>query len=251
LGEGFIRRADVSSGPPPLAVLLRGGRGGEVRLKLYLSMALLAVSPPYNLPVIPAWSWAELLDLPDPEHNGARRVNEAIGWLVEHRLVVSDRRRGVSGAVRLLSQSGTGDPYARPAGGGRYVKLPLGVWRDGWIVRLSGAALGLLIILLDLQGGRTKPQWISPSVARARYDLSADTWTKGVRELRCLGIVSVSRVSQGGFLDYRRLRNAYWVNEQALQGQEGNKSTRRAGRRTAPRSRSSAKAQAATVTARS
>jgi hypothetical protein len=107
------------------------------------------------------------------------------------------------------------------------VKLPLGLWREEWIVRLSGTALGLLTILLDLQGGRTKHQWISPSVARARYDLSADTWTKGVRELQRVGIVSVSRVAQGAFLDHRRLRNAYWANEEVRQDDDETENTRR------------------------
>src|SRR6185437_12687638 len=45
--ESFIRRENAASAPPPpLTQLLRGRQGGEVRLKLYLTMSLLAVSAP-------------------------------------------------------------------------------------------------------------------------------------------------------------------------------------------------------------
>src|SRR6266849_395513 len=71
LAKSFVRRKETSDPPPPLALLLRGGQGGEVRLKLYLTMSLLAVSAPYDIKPIPARSWAEALGLDDPERNGA------------------------------------------------------------------------------------------------------------------------------------------------------------------------------------
>jgi len=216
--ESFIRRDDASDPPPPLARLLRGGQGGEVRLKLYLTMSLLAVSPPFDIGPVPARSWAEALGLDDPARNGARRVSDAIDWLAGHKFLVAERRQGTPGSVRLLSQDGLGGLYKRPTPGGRYVRLPLGLWDEGWIVRLSGTALALLIVLLDLQGGRAQPQWISPGPARRRYDLSPDTWTKGLKELKALDLVSVSKRTQGDIFDYRRMRNAYWVDEEKLRG---------------------------------
>jgi hypothetical protein len=218
LAEPFIRREDASDPPPPLARLLRGGQGGEVRLKLYLTMSLLAVSPPFDIGPIPARSWAEALGFDDPGRNGARRVSDAIDWLAGHKFLVAERRQGTPGSVRLLSQDGLGGLYKRPTPSGRYVRLPLGLWDDGWIVRLSGTALALLIVLLDLQGGRAQPQWISPAPARRRYDLSPDTWTKGLKELNALDLVSVSRRTQGDIFDYRRMRNAYWIDEEKLSG---------------------------------
>lgn len=219
LPEAFLRRRDGQAPPPPLAQMVRGGRGGEVRLKLYLTMALLAVSPPYDIKTaIPARSWAETLDLSDPDHLGARRVSDAIRWLTDHRFIISERVRGAPGPVRLLSQAGTGDQYVRPSGAKeRYVRIPLGLWRNGWIVVLSGAALAILIILLDMQSGRSTAQWLSPRVARGRYDLSPETWTKGVRELAEHGIVKVKRRPQGAIFDYKRMRNAYWVLEGRLE----------------------------------
>jgi hypothetical protein len=216
LSEPFIRRRNLSDPPPRLTILMRGGQGGEVRLKLYLTMALVAVSPPYDIPPIPARSWAAALGLDDPDHNGARRINDAIGWLAEHDFLISERRRGTPGRVRLLSQSGTGAPYTRPITTGRYVRLPLGLWDQGWIVRLSGTALALLIVLLDMQSGRGEAQWIAPAQARRRYDLSPDTWTKGIHELQAVGLVTVRKRPQGDFFDFRRMRNSYWVHDEVL-----------------------------------
>lgn len=240
LAESFVRREDASGPPPPLALLLRGGQGGEVRLKLYLTMALLAVSPPFDIRgPIPARSWAAALGLDDPEHNGARRISDAIYWLAKHKFLVAERRQGTPGSVRLLSQDLLGNTYQRPTPSGRYVQLPLGLWDQGWIVRLSGTALAILIVLLDLQGGRAQPQWISPSQARRRYDLSPDTWTKGIKELKALDLLSVSRRTQGDIFQYQRMRNAYWVGEEMLRGPDNPQRGRR--RRPARQTRTTGK----------
>jgi hypothetical protein len=217
LARSFVRRENTPEAVPPLALLLRGGQGGEVRLKLYLTMLLLAVQPPFDIrDSFPARSWAAALGLDDPARKGARRIGDAISWLAEHKFIVTERRRGTPGSVRLLSQDLSGDPYERPAPGVGYVSLPLGIWDKGWIVRLSGTALVMLIVLLDMQGGRTQPQWISPPQARRRYDLSADTWTKGLKELRALDLVTVTRRPQGNIFNHQRVRNAYWVHEELL-----------------------------------
>jgi hypothetical protein len=198
-------------------------------------MLLLAVSAPYNITdPIPARYWAQALGIDDPEGNGARRVNDAIDWLDKHQFLVSERRRGAPGPVRLLSQKGTGTAYARPTMAAGYVNVPLGLWKHGWIARLSGTALALLIVLIDVQAGRADPQWISPARARERYDLSPDTWTKGVRELKAFSLVSVSKRPQGDVFDYRRLRNAYLVRDEAFQDpqtESARPARRRPGRR--------------------
>lgn len=230
LAQAFVRRAHPEDPAPPLTRLMRGGQGGEVRLKLYLTMSLLAVRTPFDIPPVPARSWAEALGLDDPDRNGARRVSDAIDWLAENKLLIAEGRQGTRGAVRLLSQDGLGDPYVRPTPANRYVRLGLGLWHDGWIVRLSGTALALLIVLLDLQGGRAQSQWISPAQARRRYDLSPDTWTKGLKELTELELVTISRRIQGDFFDHRRMRNAYWVEDHKLRGPDtllGSRSRRR------------------------
>ena len=215
--ELFIRRADQSLDVPPLALLLRGGQGGEVRLKLYLTMLLLAVRPPFDIrEPVPARSWAAALGIPDPENRGARRVGDAITWLAEHKFLETERRQGAPGAVRLLHSDLSGHPYVRPTERERYITLPLGLWEQGWIARLSGTALALMIVLLDMQSARTEPQWISPAQARRRYDLSPDTWSKALKELTAFELVTILRRPQGGEFNYQRMRNAYWVRTDLL-----------------------------------
>jgi len=212
LAKDFIRRDDGQ--PPPLATLMRGGRGGEVRLKLFLSMNLLAVRDPFDVRPLPARVWAEMLNLPNPETNGARRVNEAITWLQRHKLIsIDDRRPGQPPRVYLRSHIGNGEPYSRPRS--TWVNLPVTFWKNGWIVRLSGRALALLLILLELVGGRDPQQgaYVRPDKARFQYGLSEDTWSRGVKELKEAGLIIVTREKHGELWDFVRLRNKYRVND--------------------------------------
>src|SRR4051812_10693607 len=87
----FTRRGIYSSKPPPLAQLLRGGRGGEVRIKLYLCLNLIATARPYRLIGMPARVWAEAIGLPDPSGNGARRIADALDSLSDSKLIHIDR----------------------------------------------------------------------------------------------------------------------------------------------------------------
>src|SRR4051812_28635114 len=77
-----------------LARLLRGGQGGEVRLKLLLSLVMLATRFPYKLPPYTAATFAQMLNLNEPETSGARRVNEALRWLERENLIVRTGRAG-------------------------------------------------------------------------------------------------------------------------------------------------------------
>jgi hypothetical protein len=211
----FIRSEDTSI-PPPLARLLRGGRGGEVRLKLYLCICLRATQAPYDIRRAgPSRSWAQMLALPDPERNGARRIADALNWLDQAKLIKLQRRGG-SPAIQLLSVTGDGGGY-QPRGE-RWVSLPLGLWTEQWITSLSGSALALLLVLLELQGGRKSPAeapWASGD-QKARYGLSEATWTRATKELRAQGLLTVRRITQGQDFDWRRMRHTYWVTIQRL-----------------------------------
>jgi hypothetical protein len=220
LPVGFVR-AQGDAARPPLARMLRdgrssrGGRGGAVRLKLYLCLNLLAAKPPHDVRRIPARAWAEALDLPDPYGLGARRVSDALDWLNEAKMITVQRERGATPVMTLLDPTGNGRKYKRYI---PYVQVPLGFWREQWIVRLSGSAVALLIALLDLQGGKKSRQdapWL-PTRQRARYGLSDDTWTRASKELVEQGLLTIDRIPQGRDFDFRRMRNTYWIDKSRL-----------------------------------
>lgn len=88
---GFVQRAKPADPPPPAIALLRGatgGRGitgGDVRLRLLLSLLWAARDDPTL--TYPHRSWAELLGLAEPDTAGARRIRNALGWLDHHGLI--------------------------------------------------------------------------------------------------------------------------------------------------------------------
>lgn len=211
---GFVR-SERHGGDPPLARMLRGGRGGEVRLKLYLTMILIAAKPPHGIENIPARVWAELHNLDDPSGLGARRISDALRWLAEHQYVSLSSHRGVPPTVQLRSALGDGGKFDR--GRGVYVSVPVGLWEHHWITQLSGTGLTLLLVLLDLQGGRKESSPPSlPGPLRHRYGLSDDTWSRGTRELREVGLLQVRKQPYGRDFDFRRMRNTYWIDKAML-----------------------------------
>lgn len=209
--QSFLRRS--STAPAPLAQFIRGGRGGEVRLKVYLSLLWIASKSPHQTD-FRAEAIAELLNLPEARTLGRRRVSDALQWLAAHGFVELERRPGRTSVVYLRNDGGSLRNYVPPGAitGERYIKLPAGFWVNQWIVRLSGAAVALLLVLLDQYSGSRKQTefWISPRLARDIYGLSRDTWTKGIAELSRSGIVSVDRyaVNDDDF-GWSRLRNVY------------------------------------------
>lgn len=217
---GFVRAQGLAA-RPPLARMLRdgnnsrGGRGGAVRLKLYLCLNLLAARTPYDIRPVPARAWAEALALPDPEGHGARRVTDALAWLSETKIIALRRQRGAAPTITLLDPTGSGGRNRRSS---PYVRVPLGFWREQWITRLPGSAVALLIVLLDLQGGKKTKQdapWLT-TFQRDRYGLSDDTWTRATKELVKHGLLEIGRVPQGRDFDFRRMRNTYWINQDKL-----------------------------------
>ena len=201
--------AGESGGIPPLAKMIQGGRGGAVRLKLYLCITMMATGIPYDLRRSPAPTrWAELLAL--PQDGGPRRVSSNLRWLEKNSYISIHRQPPHTPTITLLAPDGTGKPYVLPRHGGRYLGVPVELWTEGWIIDLSATAVALLLCLLELQGGHTKPRYVTKE-RRARYRLSSDTWTRATKELEDCGLLTVGRTPQGGDFDYRRLRNTYWV----------------------------------------
>jgi hypothetical protein len=235
--NGFIERLHGETELPPLAAMIRGGQGGAVRLKVYLSMLWFAVRPPHDTSY-PARGWAGLLDLPDPDTNGARRVAAAIDWLDKHNLVHVERKPGQPSVVYLRDERGTGQLYQLPfrvmkakedAGevidrDDYWVGLPATFWTKGWLAVLSPAAVAMLLVMIDESrySGRTDRLWHSPSQAERRFGLSQDTRSAGLQDLAFYKIVTMRRSSiSPGVFDFKRLRNVYDLHLEQLTVEPG------------------------------
>jgi hypothetical protein len=204
----------------PLSRLIQGGRGGEVRLRLYLTIAMMATKRPYDINLVPNPSrWAELLAL--PPDTGPRRVSSNLKWLADddHPYIALERRPGRPAKIQLLDPGLSGARYVRPAeqaGVSRYLGVPFELWRNRWILSLSATGLALLLVLIEHQGGYGKQGRYVMRQRRERYGLSPDTWTLARKELENHNLLTVGRTPQGTEFDYRRMRNTYWVDLEAL-----------------------------------
>lgn len=178
-------------------------------------MILIATRAPHDIENIPARAWAEMLDLDDPVGLGARRISDALHWLDEHGFIKLTSRRGSPPTIRLLNMLRDGTPFDR--GRGVYISVSVGLWEHHWITKLSGTGLALLLVLLDLQGGKRPSHPPSlPGPLRRRYGLSDDTWTRAGRELKELGLLQIKKQPYGRDFDFRRMRNTYWIDTAML-----------------------------------
>ena len=213
---GFVRvAADGHEATSPLARLIQGGRGGEVRLKLYLCITMMAAGHPFDLrkpptPIV----WARTLGLADT--TGPRRVSTALRWLEDSKFIAREKRLpGEPPKITLLDANGGGGKYVPPRSGGRYVGMPIELWTEGWLLDLSATGLALLFVLRELLGGHTTSRYVTKS-RRGSYGLSHDTWTKATKELVGFGLLKVTRTPQGDDFTYQRMRNSYTLNLEHL-----------------------------------
>jgi hypothetical protein len=211
----FIRA--TTGGRPPLSQLIYdgGGQGGGVRLRLYMSLKMMASHAPYDVKTPPTpRQWARRFAL--PEDNGARRVNNALKWLEAHKLIKLEQRVGAPSGITLLSSSGNGSRYVEREGG-RWVSMPLEFWTHGWILDLQPTSIALLLILMELQGGRGERHQPASQERRHEYGLSSSAWTVATNALKSYGLLTVKRITQSEeeFV-YDRMRNAYHVDVDRL-----------------------------------
>jgi len=231
--RGFIARASLDNEPPPLAQILRSGRGSSTRLRLYLSLLWIAAGDPHTVSGS-AQAWATLLGLQDPAGKGARQVRSGFQWLAAHNLMVIEANPGVGSTVTLLSDLGTGEPYSvpgvaiskdrqpdQPADRQHfYVKLPAACWTKGWLHVLSGPAVAMLLVLLDAQAGRPPDHdlWFSHRVADERYTISEETRGRGFAELDAFEVISTYRSAvRSDQLGAPRVRHVYRLNLDRLE----------------------------------
>jgi hypothetical protein len=205
---GFVRR-QLTGETPPLARLFRAG---DVRLKLYLVLTMIATRFPFEIDNSPPATYlASMLNLEDPDKNGARRITDALAWLHREKFLERTSRPGKTPRIRVL-QPGSSD-IAR----GRYVSVPLDIWDKGWLLYLSGRALALYLVLLEATGGRPGRTAMLTGDRKAQYDLSDETWARAAAELEDAGLLHVeetfSKSSEKEEFELRRRRLRYTLAE--------------------------------------
>lgn len=205
LPQIFARDRLTKDPLPPLAEMMQGG--GEVRLKVLLTILMMATKAPHGRKVS-SKELATMLDLRDPDGAGGRRVSKAIKDLERMKLVRVDREPGHVPLVTVLHPGGTGSEWNAMKLERPWITLPIDLWRRGWFIALSGRALAVLIILRELTHGRTSNgAWVD-GIRKRQYGLSDDTWTRGCRELREAGLLEVTEHVFSSHGEPRR-RNVY------------------------------------------
>jgi hypothetical protein len=212
---------------PPLAALLRGGgRGGQLRVKLYLSLLWVCTAPPFDASY-PARAWASLLGLEHPDTKGARRIQEAIRDLAQRGFITVRDRGGLPSVIRLLDESGNSEPYTAPSKTynalkasrapqetlrrHQYFKIPSAAWTGTYLAQLGGPGTAMLAVLCCEQRGGGEV-WFTPNVAQKRFHLAPATRTVGLQQLRRLGLIETRKASvshDGSFISFQRLRNVH------------------------------------------
>ncbi|MGW6144313.1 hypothetical protein [Streptomyces sp. NPDC055140] len=209
LRYSFVERFHPDDAPPPLARMLRGGRGGQVRLKLLLSYLWMQRDDTAQGLTFAGRAWATLLDLRDPATAGARRISDAQAWLAQNKFIDVASQMGRPNQVVVLDESGNGQQYVAPGAAARkeaadsqlgalvhrYVQIPDAFWTSGYLTVLSGAGVAMFLVLLCERGPKASDEalWFSPKDAEHRYALSEDTRSKGLRELAQVGLVRTKR----------------------------------------------------------
>ena len=210
--QAFARDRQAHPPMPPLATLLQGG--GEVRIKVLLTVLMMATKSPHATRVA-SKDLAAMLNLPSPETAGSRRVNKALADLEKLNLVRRERKPGYVPNTQVLDPGGTGEDWDDrnlPEG---YIALPLDLWRRGWLLVLSGRAVALLIILRELTHGRASKGAWADGIRKRQYGLSEDTWTKATKELVDAGLLDIREDVYSSHGEPRR-RNVYTLHLERL-----------------------------------
>ncbi|MGU3645182.1 hypothetical protein ACLBXX_09460 [Microbacterium sp. C23T] len=180
---------------PTLNGLAAGGRGGLVRLRLYLTMAMQASSVPRTIPPKTSAAYARLISL--DARTGPRRVNDALRHLDERGLIHRELRTGRAPQITVLNPNGSGDDWPDRTED-RWITVPLEFWSGGWIFRMSARAIAAYISLRELLGGsKHKDGQFMSGFRKGQYGISDDTWTRALKELKELGVL-IETIEPGG-----------------------------------------------------
>lgn len=104
------------------------------------------------------------------------------------RIPVRDHR------IELRSELGDGSAYQRPDPG-QFFQVGEELWTDGWVSRMPGQGLAVLLVLLSRVDSRdpTGPIWVASSQVSNWYGFSDRVWQNGVKYLRNAQLVTLHR----------------------------------------------------------
>lgn len=180
LAPSFLKSTDPDE-PPALARLLGAGRGGEVRLKLFLTFALRATR---GRPILAARrppGLARMLAL--PSDTGPRRVADAIRWLKSNRFIQVQPRVGQAGEITLLDGGDPPSDLSSRDRHGHYVSVPIELWTSGHILEMKAREVAVFIAIRDVTSNSLYEGSLT-GYRKAQYGISDDTWTRALKELR-------------------------------------------------------------------
>jgi len=212
LPQAFARDMVGTPPAPPLSAVMQGR--GEMRLKVLLTTLMMATAPPHNIKVRPA-ELASMLGLREPGTAGVRRVNEAFKSLEALGLVRRDRQPGYVPNTAILNPDGSRGEWDDTKLEAGYITLPIGLWKRGWIVPLSGRAIALLVLLREATGGRKDNTGWIPGPRKRQYGLSEDFWADATTDLIAAGLLDVEAKTYKAQGEPRR-RNLYRLHHHRL-----------------------------------
>lgn len=193
LGQAFVFGGDdmVNTDGEPLS--MPGGRtplatlvGNEVAFKTYLTLVLMTKTSPHNLYRPRMFTeLAEILAyevLKPPNYRsgpGTRRVKRAMTLLNTLGLIKMTTNRGEFSVMVAHMPNADSPPF---------ITLPTQLWSNGWLLDMKPPALAVYIYLRLIGARKGHPVAID-QYDLARTGLSDDTVARGIRQLRCLGII--------------------------------------------------------------
>lgn len=190
-----------------------GGSGGEIRLKLWLTLMAQfdSTNPWVDLGRFSAPLLARVFGLDEDPEKGAEAVRRAYRWLISENFVVLDGTRlKPSGRVRVTTEAALflPDTYREvvrvvPAGKAEeppypefprykdsYFRVPIALWSQGWMGYLRSSELMVLMILCKLNENKgDKEIEVRAKTRLQRFGLSDVMWRQGATGLERRGIL--------------------------------------------------------------
>jgi hypothetical protein len=106
---------------------------------------------------------------------------------------ISTRRRRSNDGTMVTEHVLVGDAWEQEP-----LEIPIFLWANCWVSELSGAALLVLLVLLDSSRDRHPAEFVVPKIRRSQYGLGKESWTKGRDELAAHGLLEVSKGKTAG-----------------------------------------------------